>query len=290
MFVFDTGNMFNPRYVINFPTKRHWRGNSRIEDIESGLVALIEEVRTREIKSIAIPPLGSGLGGLDWQVVKPLITSAFEALPEVKVILYEPGQAPSAREMTKAVKTPNMTKGRAAMIGLMRKYRAAAMDPEITLLEIHKLMYFMVAVGEPIRNMKYKKGPYGPYSENLHHVLNTTEGHFTLGFADGGEKPDKPLTILDGAIEKAEQALEAESQTHENFSRVTDLIAGFETPFGMELLATVHWVASEDGACNSREALKCIGEWSPRKRELFTERHVDIAWDILQQHELVKVN
>ena len=287
MFVFDTGNMFGQRYVVNFPTKNHWRGKSEMSDVESGLVALVEQVRTRNIKSIAIPPLGCGLGGLNWNEVKPLIEAAFAELPNVQVLLYEPGHAPAAEKMIKEEKVPNMTKGRAAMIGLMRKYRAAAMDPFVTLLEIHKLMYFMVAFGEPIKNMKYRKGPYGPYSENLHFVLDKTEGHYTLGFADGGEEPDKPITLMDGAIEKAEAALESEEDTRANFEKVSELIAGFETPFGMELLATVHWVANDDGATTHQEALKLIGEWTPRKRDLFSPRHVELAWNVLEQNELL---
>ena len=158
MFVFDTGNMFGQRYIINFPTKNHWRGKSKIADIESGLTALIDEVRSRKIKSIAIPPLGCGLGGLNWNEVRPLIEEAFAELPDVQVLLYEPGHAPAAEKMAKVKAVPTMTVVRAAMIALMRKYRAAAMDPDVTLLEIHKLMYFMVAFGEPMGRMEYQKG------------------------------------------------------------------------------------------------------------------------------------
>jgi len=101
MFVFETGQMFNPRYIINFPTKRHWRGKSRYEDIESGLKALVREVRQRKIRSIAIPPLGSGLGGLQWNRVKAMIEAAFEEMPDVRVKLYEPKGSPEAKEDTK---------------------------------------------------------------------------------------------------------------------------------------------------------------------------------------------
>jgi O-acetyl-ADP-ribose deacetylase (regulator of RNase III) len=94
MFVYDTGELTCPRYIINFPTKRHWRGKSRIEDIEAGLAALVDEIRSRKIKSIAIPPLGSGLGGLDWTAVRPLIQNAMAALPEVDALVFEPGGAP----------------------------------------------------------------------------------------------------------------------------------------------------------------------------------------------------
>ncbi len=99
MFVFETGQMFNPRYIINFPTKRHWRGKSRYEDIESGLKALVREVRQRKIRSIAVPPLGSGLGGLQWSRVKAMIEAAFEEMPDVRVKLYEPKGSPKAKDI-----------------------------------------------------------------------------------------------------------------------------------------------------------------------------------------------
>ncbi len=102
MFVFETGQMFNPRYIINFPTKRHWRGKSRYEDIESGLKDLIREVRKRKIRSIAIPPLGSGLGGLQWGRVKGMIEAAFEEMQDVRVKLYEPKGSPDAKDMPRS--------------------------------------------------------------------------------------------------------------------------------------------------------------------------------------------
>ena len=88
--VFSQEAMVNPKYIINFPTKRHWKGKSTIQDINRGLDSLIEEIKKLNIKSIAIPALGSGLGGLDWQQVKSTIINAFSSLPEVDVLLYEP--------------------------------------------------------------------------------------------------------------------------------------------------------------------------------------------------------
>ncbi|MCA9222845.1 MAG: macro domain-containing protein, partial [Planctomycetales bacterium] len=150
MFVFDSETLLNPRYVINFPTKDHWRAKSKMEDIESGLEALVDEVRKRRIKSIAIPPLGCGLGGLNWSEVRPKIEMAFAVLDDVQVYLYEPAGAPSAEKMVKSETKPELTIPRAAVVGLMRRYLAGVMDPFITLLELHKLMYFLVEVGEPI--------------------------------------------------------------------------------------------------------------------------------------------
>lgn len=99
MFVFETGNLVNPKLIINFPTKRHWKGNSKIEDIKSGLEALVLVVKERSIQSIAIPPLGCGLGGLDWDIVRPLIENSFKECLNVKVLLYQPSKTPEAKSM-----------------------------------------------------------------------------------------------------------------------------------------------------------------------------------------------
>jgi O-acetyl-ADP-ribose deacetylase (regulator of RNase III) len=157
MLVFETGLLTGPRYSVNFPTKRHWKGKSRIEDIDAGLPALVEEIRKRDIRSVAVPPLGCGLGGLDWNDVRPRIVHAFEELPGVRVLVFEPAGAPRPEVMVKEKRAPGMTPGRAVLVELMSRYLAAVMDPFITLLEIHKLMYFMQEAGENLR-LNYEKG------------------------------------------------------------------------------------------------------------------------------------
>ena len=199
MLVVTLNQMQPPRYIINFPTKRHWRGKSRIEDIESGLASLVKEVRERHIQSIAIPPLGCGLGGLDWGVVRPMIEQAFEPLADVGVLLYEPAGAPAAEKMATTKDTPNMTVGRASLLGLMRRYLSAVMDPQISLLEIHKLMYFMQEAGEPL-SLRFAKGHYGPYAENLRHVLNLIEGHFISGYGDAEDDPTRQIEMNSGCL------------------------------------------------------------------------------------------
>lgn len=278
MLVHDLGRLANPRYIINFPTKRHWRGKSRIQDIEVGLAALIEEVWARNIRSIAVPPLGCGLGGLDWDEIRPRIERAFQTVPGVHVLLFEPSGAPAAEVMVRAHEAPRMTAGRAALLGLMRRYLVAAMDPFVSLLEVHKLMYFMQESGEPLK-LRYQKAPYGPYAENLRHVLSHIEGYFIRGYGDAEDRPDKQLELDQEASEKAESFLRRQSGS---FDRVVDLIQGFETPYGMELLATVHWVVTHDGAASADEAIRAVYDWSDRKR-MFTPHHILLAWEVLSR-------
>ncbi len=281
MHVCVLGRLENPRLVINFPTKRHWKGKSKLEDIEAGLDALVELVRDRGIRSIAIPPLGCGLGGLDWEEVRSRIEDAFAGLVDIRVLVYEPKGAPAAEAMTKDRKVPNMTVGRAALLGLMRRYLGALMDPFVTLLEIHKLMYFIQASGENLQ-LRYEKGPYGPYAANLRHVLSHIEGHFITGYGDAEDAPDKQIELKGEAADRAEQFLQAHPETRARFDRVVDLIGGFETPYGMELLSTVHWVAGREGAASADDAVAKTYAWNDRKR-MFRPEHIYKAWDVLHR-------
>ena len=281
MLVHDLGRLDNPRWIINFPTKRHWKAKSRIEDIDAGLTALVDVVRERDIHSIAIPPLGCGLGGLDWGEVRPRIETAFRALPKVRVLLYEPAGAPAPENMVKSATPPSLTVGRAVLIDLMRRYLSAVMDPSVTLLEIHKLLYFIQEAGENLR-LEFKAGPYGPYAPKLRHVLNAIEGHFIAGYGDAEDRPFKPLKLLPGSWEKAQALLAAHPDSMQRCIRVAALIEGFETPFGMELLATVDWVAREQRDATLEQVIARTYAWNSRK-QMCSESQIHTAWDLLQQ-------
>jgi len=179
---------------------------------------------------------------------------------------------------------PTMTPGRAVLVGLIERYLAGLMDPFVSLLEIHKLMYFMQEAGEPLR-LRYTKALYGPYAENLRQVLSHVEGHFLTGYADGGDAPDKQLGLVAGAGKDALAFLEGHPDTKARFDRVAELVQGFETPFGLELLATVHWVAAHDGANTIDEAVGAVYQWNDRKRA-FERRQIQLAWDVTRRRRL----
>ena len=276
MFVHQTGQLINPKYIINFPTKGHWKQNSKIEDISNGLDDLITIIEKYSIKSIAIPPLGSGLGGLDWKMVKKLIEEKLKNI-NCTIILFEPLEQKIEKSITKEI--PKMTAGRAALIGLMDRYLQGLMDPFISLIEVHKLMYFMQESGEELR-LKYKKAQFGPYADNLRHVLNTIEGHFISGYEDGGDAPTKQLKLIPKAVEEAKSFLLNKKNTQENFIKVANLVDGFETPFGLELLSTVHWIAKYESSKNTDEIVGKIHSWNERKKQ-FSEKQIKIALDVL---------
>ncbi len=223
MFIVATDSLLNPRYIINFPTKRHWRQPSQLDDIKAGLAALVAEVQRLGIRSIAIPPLGCGNGGLDWAEVKPLILEAFKPLPKVEVIVFEPAGAPPVEAMAITTSKPPMTAFRASLIRILELYGLPGYSA--SRIEIQKLAYFLKVAGEP--------------------TLQTL--------------------------------------TYQRFH----LIEGFETPYGMEMLATLHWVAQEDpqAAADCEVAIERVREWSDRKKNLFKPQHLVMAWNHLKTQD-----
>lgn len=280
MFIVSTESMFNPKYVINFPTKQHWKGKSKMEYIDTGLKALVEDIKRIDIKSIAIPPLGCGNGGLNWDEVRPKIEQTFSAIPDVRVLVYAPAGAPEPDQMKIGTIKPHLTTARALFISLMENY--AIPGYKLTLLEIQKLAYFLQVVGEPL-NLKFEKKYYGPYAENLNHVLIRLEGHYTRGYGD--RTRDAEIFLLKNAAKEARDFLTHNEESKARLEQVSEVICGYETPYGMELLSTVHWVMTDNPAISSNPdaVVKKVQDWSSYKKKTFRENHILKAWHHLNR-------
>lgn len=278
--VFETGGMVNPKYIINFPTKRHWRGKSKIEDIDAGLMDLVAQIKHYRIQSIAIPPLGAGLGGLNWADVKPRIEKAFAELPDVRVLMFEPKGAPPVEQMPVRTKRPKMTPGRALLIRLLDLY--GRQGYRHSLLEVQKLAYFLQAAGEPMR-LQFTAHHLGPYADNLNHALQRMEGHFIRGYGDRSGNAE--IRLMPGALEEAQAFLENNSEAEHHLERVKALIEGFETPYGMELLSTIHWVVTHepDNASSLEHISERVASWNHRKKQLMKPKHIHKAYARIEQ-------
>lgn len=167
------------------------------------------------------------------------------------------------------------------MVGLLDRYLRGLLDPFVTLQEAHKLMYFMQAAGEPLK-LRFAKGPYGPYAENLRHVLLAMEGHMVAGYADGGDRPGKRLRLVPGALDDAQALVATTPDTRTHVQRVEELVAGFESPFGLELLSTVHWVVTREGADSVAEVVDKAYDWNDRKKA-FSPRQIELACEVLRE-------
>ena len=176
---------------------------------------------------------------------------------------------------------PRMTLSRAVLVSLIQGYLRGTSDPFVTLLEVHKLMYFMEAAGEPLK-LRFAKGHYGPYSENMRHVLRAIEGHLVSGYADGGDAPGQRLDLVPGAVCDAEAFLEGHRSTLGRVERVAAVTRGFESPFSLELLATVHWSATQEDVETASDLAEAVRTWNLAKRR-FTPRQVGIAAERLMR-------
>lgn len=285
MFVFDNSTLEKRQFLINFPTKQHWRGNSKIEWISEGLDDLVRVLRELRIKSISIPPLGCGNGGLSWTTVRAMIEKKLSELEDVEVRLFEPSSCfahtPSVNRQAK----PQINRLRASIFKVCERYKSQ-FDETISHLVIQKLMYFF-EIGNGKNALSFIKGSYGPYSQKLKREIDKINGHYLRGF--------KSNTHADIYPEKAEQGnindffyLSQNKDLRERFDRVCDLIVGFETAFNMELLASVHWVCEHEGAKNASEAFEKIRGWTKRKAMIFDERMVRIAFNRLKEQGWIK--
>ncbi|MET9631321.1 macro domain-containing protein [Lentzea sp. NPDC006480] len=286
--VHETGLMTNPKYILAFPTKRHWRAQSRLEDVRSGLSALREVIEKHNIRSIAIPPLGCGNGGLDWNDVYPLIEAALGDLTDVDVFVYAPSGAPSTASMPVRTKRPRLTRFGGAVIRAFDEYidlslnAGLAVERKLSMLEAHKIAYFLQESGWPL-GLRFTQGHYGPYAKNLDNFISAVEGHFIYGFGDGTGGAKATLSLDGSAIDEARRLLADDDGFSRAIERLGQIVAGFEFPYGVELLSTVHFAATdaENSDHNISMIIKRIENWSPRKRALFKQEQASVAYNHL---------
>src|SRR5664279_4826642 len=300
MFVVSTEALDGPRYVINFPTKKHWRSPSKIEYVEAGMDDLRRVIKALDLRSVAIPPLGAGNGGLDWAQVEPLITDRLGDIPGVDIHLFAPVAGHREVEPVQGVR---LTWGRAMMLQLLINYvdqRQQAEpweDPQgASHLEIQKLMYFANYL-QPDLKLDFVQGRYGPYSERVRHLIQGMEGSFLTRFGDGDDKALalEPIAPTPEARRQLDEfVLPANhSDSTKVIERVGAITEGFEGPYGIELLASTHWVAAHQGAVQPDRAAEAVRSWSQRKGRIFTDHHVEVALahlresGALDEHDLV---
>lgn len=293
VWTFDTGVLGPRRYVLNFPTKAHWRSDSHLRDIAAGLDSLTDTVQELGITSIAIPALGCGNGGLAWEDVRPLIERAADRMPGIRTVVYSPEGAPSPDAMPNALPRPPLNLSRALLLTSISRYLERARLQEvrdgISELEIQKLAYFLQIFGAPLR-LTFVRGIYGPYAPALSHTLDVLEGHHLHGLGDRSARVTEfaPINPVPESVAEAERLLEDEPADLHRLASLLDLVDGFETPYSLELLATVHFASGHEPKTTDPGALADrVASWSLRKARMFTEKHVALAVHRLAGEDLL---
>ncbi len=294
VFVTEVHELNGPRWIINFPTKQHWRAPSRMEWIVEGLQDLRRVLLANEVKSVAIPPLGSGNGGLEWADVRAQIEAALGDL-DIDILVFEPTK--QYQNVAKRSGVEKLTPARALIAELVRRYWVLGM--ECSLLEIQKLAWFLERAIErfsPADNpldLRFIPNKYGPYANRLTHLLNNLDGsylHCEKRISDAD-----PLDVIWFDDERKgflQTYLKTEAKPYlEALEYTAALIDGFESPFGMELLATVDWLLANEGVAPNvtavREGLRhwCGGPGAAeRKDRLFDDRALSFALERLTRH------
>lgn len=278
MFVTETGLVTNPRYIINFPTKEHWKGFSRLDYIEKGLDELVAVIQQLGIQSVAMPPLGSGNGGLQWSIVKPLILQKIASLPHVAFSIYEPSDEAYQVPRQRVGEVPKLTTLRALVLNAMLRYKE--LGYELTILEIQKLVYLLQRLGLPF-GLQFERHKYGPYADNLRHVLNALDGYYLTGMKHNNARPFDTLQINPERIGSVRDYIEANGSPEEKQIQAIlhELIDGFESPLGMELLATVDMILLQQPATqfDLQQVMQEITNWSNRKAELMKPDYVAVT-------------
>ncbi|PLK22449.1 Appr-1-p processing protein [Porphyrobacter sp. TH134] len=286
MFVTERRELIGPKWIINFPTKKHWRHPSKLAWIEEGLLDLKRVIVEHDIRSIALPPLGSGNGGLEWPIVRDRIEHALRDLEGVRVIVYEPTAI--YQNVAKRTGVEKLTPARALVAELVRRY--AVLGFECTLLEIQKLAYFaersieLCQLDNPL-DLRFEANRFGPFAPRLTHLLDALDGSYLRSdkrIADAG--PMDVINFVDAKRDRIAAYLGSEAKTYlPALESTSELIDGFETPLGMELLSTVDWLithgeeSSIEGIKNGLRTWRGGGDAGQRKLHLFDDRMIDIA-------------
>lgn len=266
------------QYLINFPTKKHWRSKSKTDYINDGLDDLVQKIQEYNIKSIVIPPLGCGNGQLDWMDIKPLIKQKLSALDNsVDVILYEPKYEVASPEHTQSLE---MTKLRAILFRTLQ-HLELPFGCVFTPLCLQKTIYFLEQMGYDYK-ANFSKNRYGPYSESITKAFECMEKKGYLNDFSEGQ-----VTVSFRAIAYADQFIKNNKITDEvenTVEKISLLFDGYEGPFGLELLSTVHYCYTENPTANIVES---VHAWSDRKQEMFTPPMIESALHRLKQDKII---
>ncbi|EGU33109.1 macro domain-containing protein [Vibrio scophthalmi] len=274
----------SPRFIINFPTKAHWRGKSKIEYIESGLDDLVKVIKDKGIKSVAIPALGSGLGGLPWSQVERVIYEKLSDATEVEWRVYAPNDTPPC------ARSLNLTVGRALLITALNQYLTHTRKKQMSELEAQCLLYILDCVGIALNKIEFSKFMQAPYSDVLHKALGKMDGDFL--YLSGINKPvDLTLITLEPkVVSKAKSILDKQDMSNVMISKVMDFLSGYESKDGMSIVATTLWVSKQMkqdfGQIDESELIQRVSELISKYRRI-SDALIRCAYERLIEEELL---
>lgn len=269
------------KIIVNFPTKLHWRNPSKYEYIRDGLAELAKALHEYNIKSIAIPPLGCGNGGLNWDIVKKMIVEALENA-EAEIYIFEPNTDIKLALQTKSAgKDIKLTPSRGLITYAMYYYDSLGED--CSLFVANKLAYFLQRQGsQAFAKIKFQAHHYGPYSHQIDHLVYDLNGSYIKGFEQMNATAFEPLTMQHERRDEISKYVRTLDQQEQNSLKATiDLISGFESTLALEVLASVDFIRQQNPSISLADTITAIHNWSERKTKLFKDEYIQIAYDHL---------
>lgn len=279
-------NLEGEMIIINFPTKTEWFKKSQYGYIEDGLKALAKLIVDQKIKSIAIPPLGCGNGGLKWEKVKPMMEKYLGGLSDVDILIYEPNeQVKQILKAQDAKKEVKLTPAKAMLLYSMYYYDS--LGENTSLFIANKLAYFLQRLGDPsLKSLKFTAHHYGPYSVQVEHVIHGLNGKFIKGLEQMQVKAFEPLELQYNRLQEVSDYVKKELSVEQRniIKQLTKLIDGYQSALSIEILATVDFIKKQNPGISKNDVKVRIKDWSERKSQLFQDKYVDIAWKHLENY------
>ncbi|MEQ8421822.1 MAG: macro domain-containing protein [Arenibacter algicola] len=284
MFVFTESDLQGDKIIINFPTKEEWYRKSQYNWIEEGLKDLVVVIKSMDIKSISLPPLGCGNGGLKWDKVKALMSQYLGNLSDVEVFIYEPNaKIKEVLQKENSKKEVKLTPARAMLLYALFKYEKYG--EYSTVFTANKLAYFLQESGENLK-LKFEPYTYGPYAQAVEKVLYALNGKYLKGLEQMNAKPFEPLQLNYNRYKEVEDYID-DNLSEKQKDRLLGLfnaIEGFESTLSLEILSSVHYITANNPKIQKEEIVAKIKGWNKRKSELITEQYVSIAFDHLHDY------
>jgi O-acetyl-ADP-ribose deacetylase (regulator of RNase III) len=284
MFVtIDSNTTSGEKTIINFPTKTSWKKPSEYKYIEDGLENLVEVINTNKIKSIAIPPLGAGNGGLNWEKVKIIIEQKLAHL-NVDIYVYEPSLQIQEQLIKERVK---LTDARALLLYVL--YDLVKNGEYVSEFSSEKVCYFLQKFGaKKYFKLEFEPNFYGPYSGKVRFVLNAINGSYLMGYSDMNKKPFEPLTLVPDAYEAVKNHVESNNELLEIANKTIVFLSGFYSDFALELLSSIDYISTKEYTLDRQIISKGLENWSDRKRTLFSNpKYLEISLKHLQSTNFV---
>jgi len=266
------------KFIINFPTKTDWRKPSEYTYIESGLDDLIRVLNDNNIRSVAIPPLGAGNGGLEWEKVKKILGHKLNNL-DVKITVYEPTQHIKEKLKKERVK---LTDARALLLYVL--YDLVRNGEYVSEFSSEKVCYFLQRFGaKKYFKLEYSPNFYGPYSGKVRFVLNVLNGSYLMGYSDMNKKPFEPLTLIADGFESVKEQVEGKPELYNIAKKTIEFLTGFYSDFALELLSSIDYISKNENSFEKEVINKHLEKWSNRKRSMFSnQRYIDITLNQLR--------